>query len=242
MQKKQKIKSKHTETQSSYASIAEAAFIAIVERALKDLQTKLPPDVQPQQMARWVVDFLDRAAHLVHVRSRNGTISSVSCLDKIERNLVAAYPEEYQRIVIPFRRAPDFPVLQELLFDLRERAESLGLNATEVEPLLRRQLAIPGRHPDPRPPESLLQMLTGYAPAVKLRLTVLSDCMNQHGKSMTDKDVCERWDLSGLPVLVNWTEKFNVTTWVKAYEHRDIRPRLHRMISGHRKALGVSRR
>jgi hypothetical protein len=242
MRKQQKSTSKPTETRSSYASIAEAAFIAVVERALRDLETKLPPDVQPQQMSRWVVDFLDRAAKPVRVRNRNGTIFSVSCLDKIERNLVAAYPDEYQRIVIPFWKAPDFPVLQELLFDLRERAESLGLKATQVDPILRQRLAIPGRHTDAKLPETLLQRLAKYAPAVKLRLIVLSDCMKEHGKSATDKDVCKRWDLLGVPILQKWTNQFGVTTWVKAYEHRGIRPRLHRMISGYRNELGVSRR
>jgi hypothetical protein len=242
MRKQQKSTSKPTETRSSYASIAEAAFIAVVERALKDLQTKLPPDVQPQQMARWVVDFLDRAAKPVRVRNRHGAISSVSCLDKIERNLVAAYPDEYQRIVIPFRTAPDFPILQELLFDLRERAESLGLKAALVEPILRQRLAIPDRHPVAKLPETLLQILDKYAPAVKLRLIVLSDCIKVAGKSIKDKDVCKRWDLAGVPILQSWTDQFGVTMWVKAYEHRSIRPRLHRMISGYRKELGVSRR
>jgi hypothetical protein len=243
MRKHRKSKGRPTKTHSSYASIAEAAFIAVIDRSLKELQTKLPADVAPQQMARWVLDFLDRAAQPVRVRNRNGKISSVSCFEKVERNLVAASPDEYQRIVIPFWTGRDFPILQVLLFDLRERAESLGLKARDVEPLLRRRLAIPGRHPDAKPPETLIQMLAKYAPAVKVRLTALSDCIKEHGKSVTtDKDVCKRWDLAAVPVLEKWTVEFGVTTWLKAYEHRAIRPRLHRMISGYREALGVTRR
>lgn len=243
MQKQRQSKSKPAETQSSYASIAEAAFIAVIDRSLKDLQTKLPADVAPQQMARWVLDFLDRAAQPVRVRNRTGKISSVSCFEKIERNLVAASPDEYERIVIPFWTGRDFPILQVLLFDLRERAENLGLKARDVEPLLRRRLAIPGRHPDAKPPETLIQMLAKYGSVVKVRLIALSDCIKEHGKSVKDKDVCKRWDLAGVPVLEKWTVEFGVTTWLKAYEHRGIRPRLHRMISGYfSEALGVTRR
>jgi hypothetical protein len=149
MRKRLESRSKPAEPQSSHASIAEAMFTKVVEEALNGLQAKLPNHVAPQHMDQWILSFLDRAAERVHIRGRNGKVSSVGCLDKIERNLVAADPQEYRDIIVPFWTAPDFPVLQGLLFDLRDKADNLGLKARDVVPVLRTVLG--RRLPDTRP-------------------------------------------------------------------------------------------
>jgi hypothetical protein len=149
MLKQLKLKKEPAETSSPYTSIAEAMFVEIVQGALTELQKKLPQDVAPEQMEKWILSFLDRAALLVHVRDRKGKISTAGCLEKIEHNLVCADPNEYRNIVLPFWTTTEFPVFQELLFDLRERAAECGLKANDAEPILR--IVLEKRLPDSRP-------------------------------------------------------------------------------------------
>lgn len=242
MRKRLRSISEPSEIQPPYASIAEALFIPIIERMLEDLQTKLPPGVQPQQMATWVLNFLDCAAQPVQVRSRSGKVSSVRCLDKIERQLVAADPTEYKNIVVPFWTSPDFRALQPLLCDLREQAEGLGLKDEDVDSALRRQLTTPRKHQLGIKVRTLHDYLSSHSPEVQRRLIALSTYIAEEGESITDRAICTRWDYDQVPVPAKWTKENDITKWVSAYTKQGTRGRLQRMISGHRKALGIKRK
>lgn len=228
IRKSSRVRETPDQDKPAYASVAEAMFAQVLERTLDPLRAQLPGDVTPERAGQWVLDFLDRAATPIRVRFKKNIIS-VGCLDKIERNLPAADPEEYQRIVVPFRTAAEFPVLHGMLFDIREEAERLGIK--DPVPRLRRYLnsivrrrstlARPGRHGD----------------AVGYRVVVIENLFKKVGRRPTDKDVCKRWDFCGIPTPEKWDQAFSVTTWVKAYETPPIRARLHRIISGYMKEV-----
>ncbi len=236
-------KKKSAEEESPYGSVAEAMFLKVVERTLDDLRTKLPPDVAPQHMGKWVLDFLDRGAKPVKVRKRAG-IFIATCLEKIENNLLAADPQVYREVVVPFWASPDFGVLQEMLFDLRERAEELGLKAKVVQPALRRYLTnlleqTTTQSRQPAQEIAALAVFGKHGNEVGRRLVVLSNFIKEAGERPTDKDVCKRWDLESIPVPEGWREKFNVTSWMQAYITRRTNGLVHKTISGYMRELGV---
>jgi hypothetical protein len=232
-----------TQDKPTYGSVAEAMFTEVVQRTVEELRAKLPPDATPN-LSRWIIDFLDRASTPVRVRLK-GKVVSVGCLDKIQRNIPAEDPEEYRRVVLPFWMAPEFSILQQLLADLQEEAERLQVK--DLEPRLRRYLTDLVQEQSARTQETpqlipALGVWSRHDNPVGRRVLVLANFTKEAGKRPTDKDVCKRWDLESIPPPEKWAEKFDATTWVKAYETTGIRGRLHKMISGYMKELGIRRK
>jgi hypothetical protein len=228
-----------TNNPSPWGSLAEAQFAKTVQEALNDLSSKLPSNMTPKEMATRMLDFMELGQRTVHYRAPNGKVLRTTCLDFIEQGLIATDRNEKTKIVEPFWKLADFSLLQEFLFDLREKAQAQPLKWEHAEPVLRKILNSQLQDNRPfgavREGKRALQRWTPTAsrgklppdPKIAARLAVILQVVKSDPRPSHLK-VCKRLDLDGIDLPDGWTNK-GVRTWQEAY--KKLRQRVDPIIS-----------